>query len=184
MRPVAPRSRAQDLAALVPLAALAVLAVLARAEVPRGRILEGRVVRVFDGDTLEVLVGRGPVRVRVAGIDTPERGQPWAERSRRALARRVLRKPVRINEVDVDRYGRTVGEVYADGVCVGCELVREGHAWVYRRFSQDPVLLRLEAEAREQRRGLWSLPEAQRVPPWQWREQRRPAPRPESAGTP
>ena len=77
--------------------------------------------------------------------------------------------PRGVNEVAVDRYGRTVGEVYADDVCVGCELVRDGHAWVYRQFSDDPVLLELEAEAREARRGLWSLPESERMPPWEWR---------------
>jgi endonuclease YncB( thermonuclease family) len=130
---------------------------------------DARVVAVLDGDTIEVLVGRERRRIRLAGIDTPERGQPWAERSKQALSRRVFGREVRINAVDTDRYGRTVGEVYADDVCVGCELVREGHAWVYRRFSDDAVLLALEEEARAARRGLWALPEAQRVPPWQWR---------------
>jgi endonuclease YncB( thermonuclease family) len=137
-----------------------------------GRFLEGRVVKVFDGDTIEILVDGRPRRIRLAGIDTPERGQPWAERAKQALAGRVFGKEVRVNEVAIDRYGRTVGEVYADGVCVGCELVREGHAWVYRHFSHDPVLLELEAEARAGRRGLWQLPEAQRVPPWEWRHLR------------
>lgn len=148
------------------------------------RILEGRVVAVFDGDTIEILVGKERVRVRLAGIDTPERGQSWATRAKQALSDRVHRKWVRVNEVAVDRYGRTVGEVYADDVCVGCELVRGGHAWVYRHFSDDPVLLELEAEAREARRGLWGLPESERVPPWEWRHRgaktRRPAPRPEA----
>ena len=73
-------------------------------------------VRIFDGDTLEVLVGSRTDRVRLAGIDTPERGQPWAERSKQALAGRVFGKEVRINRVATDRYGRTVGEVYADDV--------------------------------------------------------------------
>ena len=71
--------------------------------------------------------------------------------------------------------GDLVGEVYADGVCVGCELLREGHVWVYRHFTQDPVLLALEAEARAARRGLWALPEAERVPPWEWRRRQRSA---------
>jgi hypothetical protein len=66
-----------------------------------------------------------------------------------------------------------VGEVYADDVCVGCELLREGHVWVFRRYSDEPVLLGLEAEARAARRGLWSLPEAERIPPWDWRERQR-----------
>jgi hypothetical protein len=116
-----------------------------------------------------VLVGSEPRRVRLFGIDTPERGQPWADKARQALARRVFGKQVRVNDVATDRYGRTVGEVYADNVCVGCELVRDGNAWVYRKYTDDPILYELEAEARAARRGLWSLPEAQRVPPWQWR---------------
>jgi endonuclease YncB( thermonuclease family) len=145
------------------------LLVLASADPADAEFFEGRVVRVFDGDTIEVLVGRQPRRVRLSGIDTPERGQPWAERAKQALARRVLRKEVRVNDVGTDRYGRTLGEVYADNVCVGCELVREGNAWVYRRYTNDEVLYELEAEARAAHRGLWSLPEAQRVPPWEWR---------------
>ncbi len=134
---------------------------------------EGRVVKVLDGDTIEVLVESRTERIRLSDIDTPERGQPWAERSKQALAARVFGREVRVNRVATDRYGRTVGEVYADNVCVGCELVREGHAWVYRGFSDDPVLLDLEAEARAAGRGLWSLPEAERQPPWEWRRQRR-----------
>jgi endonuclease YncB( thermonuclease family) len=155
-----------------PLALALLFAAPSRAE----PFLEGRVVRVFDGDTIELLLlGDELRRVRLAGIDTPERGQPWANRAKQALSARVGGKQVRVNEVAIDRYGRTVGEVYADDVCVGCELVREGHAWVYRRFSDDPVLLRLEAEAREAGRGLWGLPEAERSPPWEWRETERSA---------
>lgn len=135
--------------------------------------LEGRVVAVFDGDTLEVLVDGAPRRVRIAGIDTPERGQPWAERAKQALSARVFGKQVKVNEIAEDRYGRTVGEVYADDVCVGCELVRAGHAWVYRGFTDDRVLFDLEAQARAAGRGLWGLPESQRTPPWEWRENRR-----------
>ena len=151
--------------ALLPLALLA----LAVATPAAAEFFEGRVVTVFDGDTIEVLVGHEQRRVRLSGIDTPERGQPWADKARQALARRVFGKQVRVNDVGTDRYGRTVGEVYADNVCVGCELVREGNAWVYRKYTDDPVLYELEAQARAARRGLWSLPEAQRVPPWEWR---------------
>jgi endonuclease YncB( thermonuclease family) len=150
------------------LAAFAAALLLAQAAAAQ-RILEGRVVRVFDGDTIEVLIEGETVRVRLAGIDTPERGQPWATQAKKALSGRVFGKEVRVNEVATDRYGRTVGEVYADNVCVGCELVRDGHAWVYRHYSDDPVLIELEAQARAAERGLWSLPESERVPPWEWR---------------
>jgi endonuclease YncB( thermonuclease family) len=145
------------------------LSLLASVALAAGRVLEGRVTRVIDGDTIEVLVEKDPVRVRIAGIDTPERGQPWASRSKQALSERVFGKEVRVIEVTVDVYGRTIGEVYADNVCVGCGLVRDGNAWVYRRFTDDAVLFQLEDEAREARRGLWGLPETERVPPWEWR---------------
>jgi endonuclease YncB( thermonuclease family) len=146
------------------------LASAASAEV----FFDARVSAVFDGDTIEVVreLGGGETKrekIRLAGIDAPERGQPWSRRAKRALSERVLGKPVRVNAVSTDRWGRTVGEVYADDVCVGCELLREGHVWVYRRYTQDAVLLGLEAEARAARRGLWSLPAAQQVPPWEWR---------------
>jgi endonuclease YncB( thermonuclease family) len=155
--------------ARVAAALAALLLVAARSSV----WLEGRVVAVFDGDTFELLVDGDTRRIRVFGIDTPERGQPWAERSKQALSARIFGKEVRVNEVTVDRYGRTVGEVYADDVCVGCELVREGHAWVYRRFTKDEVLIQLEDEARAARRGLWSLPESEQTPPWEWRRRHR-----------
>jgi endonuclease YncB( thermonuclease family) len=137
------------------------------------RWLDASVVRTIDGDTLEVRSDGETLRIRLSGIDTPERGQPWYRRSKQALADRVAGREVRINAITTDRYGRTIGEVYADDVCVGCELLREGHAWVYRRYSTDPILLEIEAEARRARRGLWGLPESERVAPWEWRQRQR-----------
>jgi endonuclease YncB( thermonuclease family) len=167
------------------LAAALLLACAAPASGAGSGVLEGRVVGVVDGDTLDVLVGGAPLRVRVAGIDTPERDQPYASRARQALARRVFQKEVRIIAVATDRFGRTVGEVYADDACVGCELVREGFAWAYRGAGRDPVLLELEQEARAAGRGIWSLPAGQRIPPWEWRAgetaPRAPGPEPELA---
>lgn len=174
--PLAPRAAALAAAAVLLAAVLATRADERRPEV----YFDARVVRVFDGDTVEVVREPGPeggrterLRIRLHGIDAPERGQPWNRRAREALAARTLGKTVRINAVETDRYGRTVGEMYADDVCVGCELVREGHVWVYRRFTDDRVLLALEADARAARRGLWSLPESERIPPWEWRARER-----------
>jgi endonuclease YncB( thermonuclease family) len=135
-----------------------------------GADLTGRVVAIGDGNTLTLLTPRREqVRIRLADIDTPERGQPYADRARQALSDLAFGKAVRVAVRDTDRYGRTVGRVYAGAQDVNAEMVRRGAAWVYRRYSDDPALLRLEQSARTERRGLWALPEAQRVPPWEWR---------------
>src|SRR5689334_3036099 len=132
--------------------------------------LTGRVVGIADGNTLTVLEdARRQTKVRLAEIDTPESGQPYGSRARQALSDLAFGKSVRVVVQDTDRYGRTVGRVYVGPLDVNAEMVRQGAAWVYRRYSHDASLLQLEQEAREARRGLWALPEAQRMPPWEWR---------------
>jgi endonuclease YncB( thermonuclease family) len=126
------------------------------------------VTRVRDGDTIEVRRTGETIRVRVFGIDCPEHGQPWSSRARQRTADLVGNRDVTIRVKDHDRYGRTVGEVIlADGRSLGVELVREGLAWDYHFYSKDPVLARLEAEARAARRGLWADPHP--VAPWDFR---------------
>jgi endonuclease YncB( thermonuclease family) len=132
--------------------------------------LTGRVVGITDGDTLTLLTDRREqVRVRLAEIDTPERSQPYGNRARQTLSDLAFGKGVRIAVRDMDRYGRTVGRVFSGSQDINAEMVRRGAAWVHRRYSDDPNLLRLEQAARAEKRGLWGLPEAQRVPPWEWR---------------
>ena len=67
-------------------------------------------------------------------------------------------------------YGRTVGRVYVGGVDVNAEMVKQGAAWVYRKYAQDQALFRLEEQAKAAKRGLWGLPETERGPPWDWRK--------------
>lgn len=132
--------------------------------------LRGRVVGITDGDTLTLLSARREeIRIRLSDIDTPERRQPYGDRARQSLADLAFGRDARIEVRETDRYGRTVGRVFIGTMDVNAELVRRGSAWVFRRYSNDPALLRLEDDARSARRGLWALPEAQRVPPWEWR---------------
>ncbi|HWL69449.1 MAG TPA: thermonuclease family protein [Geminicoccus sp.] len=136
--------------------------------------LRGLVVGVHDGDTLTLLTPeKQQVKVRLAEIDTPESRQPYGTRARQALADLAFRQQVRVVVVDTDRYGRTVGRVFVGATDVNAALVRQGAAWVYRQYAHDPALRVLEQAARNDRRGLWALPEAERVPPWEWRRQRR-----------
>jgi endonuclease YncB( thermonuclease family) len=150
------------------------------------RILDGRVVGITDGDTLTLLVDREQVRVRLAQIDAPEIGQPYGKKAKAELSALAYRKLARVEVVDIDRYGRTVGEVFADGIDVNREMVREGHAWAYTRYSHTTEIIELEASARAATKGLWALPESQREPPWLWRhapEAPRPEPGPLTCGT-
>jgi endonuclease YncB( thermonuclease family) len=139
---------------------------------PRGSRLHGTVVKVHDGDSMDVRIGGAVVGVRTFGVDSPERGQPWSARAKAFTSGLIGNQPVTIVVHDVDRYHRVVGDVVlADGRSLGRELLQAGLAWCYRRYAHDPELVRLEDEARAARRGLWSEPHP--VPPWQFRRAER-----------
>jgi len=128
----------------------------------------GKVVRVVDGDSITVLREREPVQVRLVDIDAPERAQPFGTRSKQSLENLVRGQDVRVVERGKDRYQRTLGRVYRGNLDVNAEQVRQGMAWVNRQFAKDATLNSMEAEAREQKRGLWRDPKP--VPPWEWRK--------------
>jgi micrococcal nuclease len=129
---------------------------------------QGRVVKVLDGDTIEVLRDGKAERVRLHGIDTPEAGQPFGTKAKQFVLELMAQETVTVKVMDTDRYGRTVGEVILpDGTSLNRELVRTGHAWWYRQYSKDTSLGDLESEARASMKGLWSDPNP--TPPWEWR---------------
>lgn len=154
--------------------------VQARSTSPEG--FSGQVVAVLDGDTLEV-IQRDPAgsrqvmrhRIRLAEIDAPEKGQPYGRRAKQALAVLVSGSPVRVVPVDTDRYGRMVAHIYAGEaveVWVNVEMVRQGAAWVYPDYAKTLAIRLAEIAARKEGAGLWALPEAERIPPWEWRKAR------------
>jgi endonuclease YncB( thermonuclease family) len=132
-----------------------------------GETLQGRVVKIADGDTLTLLVDRTEHRIRLSEIDTPERGQDWSRRARQALSEKVGGEHVLVVVETVDRYGRSVGKIWLDGRDINREMVSEGYAWVYRKYLRDRTLLEDEAGARNAAYGLWADPDP--VPPWEWR---------------
>jgi endonuclease YncB( thermonuclease family) len=132
-----------------------------------------KVVGIADGDTITVLRNREPVRVRLNGIDAPEKAQPFATRAKEFTSSLAFGKVVTARVKDRDRYGRLVADVILpDGRNLNHELVRAGFAWWFRRYApNDRALADLEAEAREAKRGLWADPKP--VPPWEWRATKR-----------
>jgi len=131
--------------------------------------LRGTVVAVQDGDSLTLRADQASLSIRLAEIDAPERDQPWASDAKQALSEKVLGAQVTLEVIDTDSYGRLVARVRRGDRDINRELVREGHAWVYRQYLRDETLLAVEAAAREERAGLWALPAAERTPPWEWR---------------
>ena len=103
--------------------------------------LEGTVVKISDGDTLTLLTSSNQqVKVRLAGIDTPENKQPFGNKAKQALAKLAFQKQALVEVETKDRYGRTVGIVFVNGQNVNAELVRLGMAWVYRKYTEDKAL--------------------------------------------
>jgi micrococcal nuclease len=131
-----------------------------------------KVVGVLDGDTIEVLHNTHPERVRLSGIDCPEKGQSYGQKAKHAASDLVFGKDVTIQTHGNDKYTRTLADVLlSDGTNVNQELVKEGWCWWYRKYAPgDTVLEGLETEAREARKGLWADPRP--VPPWEWRKRK------------
>lgn len=133
----------------------------AAATPPAARSVQGVVTRVTDGDSLWIAPpAQREVEVRLRDIDAPEICQIWGQEARLALAERVLGKTVVLRVGGRDPHGRTLGEVWVEGVNVGVTMVEEGHAWSIRtRWDRGP-LVGQERMASALRRGLHSLPGA------------------------
>ena len=131
-----------------------------------------KVVGISDGDTVTLLrqdgAGAAQIKARLTEIDAPERQQPWGARSRQALASKVFGQTVLVASSGRDRYGRLLARLHLGQRDINREMVREGHAWVYRRYATENWLPD-EAFARNAKQGLWSLGADRAVPPWQWR---------------
>ena len=175
------------------LRSLLVLSVLL-VSVAHADTLTGRVVGVADGDTITVLdADRQQHKIRLGGIDAPEKAQPFGERSKQSLSRMVFGKEVRVEWDKRDKYKRIVGKVWVQPAdCPTCPMTLDaGHAqitvglaWWYRKYAreqapQDRGAYEFsEQEARAKRVGLWSEPDP--VPPWEWRRSSRRTQQPKS----
>lgn len=134
----------------------------------------GLVVKISDGDTIQVMLNGKAEKIRLAGIDTPEKKQPFGQAASRYNRSLSAQKIVTVRVETTDRYGRLVGEVFLpDGRSLNRELVRAGYAWWFRKYSDDQTIGELEDEARQARRGLWIDPNP--VAPWEWRKERKKA---------
>lgn len=141
-------------------------------------IISGRVVGVSDGDTITILDNSNTqYKIRLAGIDAPEKKQPFGNVSKQSLSDLVYGKQVEIDWQKQDRYGRTVGKVLVGGINANLEQVKRGLAWFYKKYQNELVLedrldyLHAEESAEKSRVGLWIDKEP--IAPWDFRKSRR-----------
>jgi endonuclease YncB( thermonuclease family) len=117
--------------------------------------ISGRVVSITDGDTIKVLTPeKKQIKVRLASIDAPEKGQSYGNKAKQVLSDKIFGKQVSVEKVTTDRYKRLVGKVYLGDRDINAEMVEDGFAWVYRKYSNDPHLIELEKQAQDRGRGL------------------------------
>lgn len=120
--------------------------------------LNCKVIKISDGDTIRCLDNTNTQhRIRFAGIDAPESKQAFGQKSKQTLANLIFQKPVQIDIVGNDRYGRKLGIVYLNGTDINRRMVETGYAWSYKRYPQKDYT-QIEMNARKQKLGLWQDP--------------------------
>ncbi|OGQ95518.1 MAG: hypothetical protein A2521_07605 [Deltaproteobacteria bacterium RIFOXYD12_FULL_57_12] len=133
------------------------------------------VVDVADGDTITVLHNNRRIRIRLYGIDCPERDQAYGQNARQYMAGLAAGKTVEIDPLDTDDYGRTVALVSLGSLCLNEQMIKAGYAWVPRHHCRQPPRCAawrdLAHRARTNTIGLWH--DANPVPPWAWRNSHR-----------
>ena len=125
-----------------------------------------KVVSVHDGDTITVLSGKEQTKVRLYGIDAPEKKQDYGQRSKQFLASLIAGQMVEVEPKGKDRYKRTLGIIHFKGQDINAQMVLNGYAWAYVKYSR--IYVNQERLARENKRGLWQSSDP--TPPWVWRK--------------
>ena len=136
--------------------------------------ITGKVVGVSDGDTITVLdASKTQFKIRLEGIDAPEKAQPFGQKSKEHLSDLVFGKQVVVESNKTDKYGRTVGKVLINGKDANLEQLRSGFAWHYKEYQKEQsasdrvAYANAETNAQNSKSGLWRDPKP--MPPWDWR---------------
>ncbi|HPS38687.1 MAG TPA: thermonuclease family protein, partial [Candidatus Cloacimonadota bacterium] len=130
------------------------------------------VIAVKDGDTIHVLVNRSTYKIRLDGIDCPEKDQAFGAKARQFTSAMVFGKTVRVALIGKDQYQRWLGKVYTlGGTSLNEALLSNGLAWHYKHYNSEKRLAKLESNARSKRIGIWS--QKNPIPPWDFRKAKR-----------
>ena len=127
-------------------------------------------IRVVDGDTIRAEAKGKEIKIRLVEIDAPEINQPFGTQSKNYLKRLLNEKDVTLIAQGEDRYGRTLGAIYANGESANALMIKSGFAWVYDRYVKDSSLYKYQDQAKAENLGLWQAKDP--IAPWVWRKQK------------
>jgi micrococcal nuclease len=152
------------------------LVLFAQAAIGAGPLTPGLVVAISDGDTITLLTeDKRQLKIRLVGIDTPEKKQAFGTKARDHLASRIFKHDVEVDLRKQDQYGRHLGVIYMNGTDINQSMIQEGYAWFYKHYAKEQPkeealrYAKAEADARSKQRGLWADPNP--VPPWEFRKE-------------
>jgi endonuclease YncB( thermonuclease family) len=130
--------------------------------------------KVIDGDTYHINSNGEKIKIRMEGIDAPEKGMPYYKESKEFLKRLCLGKKIKLIQSSKDSYGRIIAKTYLDDDTeLGQEMLKNGMAWHFKKYSQDTLLSRLEIEAQNNHLGLWK--DSNPIAPWDYRKKQKKA---------
>lgn len=134
--------------------------------------ISGTVIKITDGDTITVLdSNKKQYKIRMNGIDAPERRQAYGTKSKDALGKFIFKKEVLIKWDHRDKYKRIIGDVYLKNEYINLKMVEDGWAWHFKRYSKSQKMAKAEKEARKKKKGLWADSKEQ-IPPWDFRKKK------------
>lgn len=132
----------------------------------------GKVVKVSDGDTVTILTSdKTQHKIRLNDIDAPEKKQAFGNKSKDNLAKYIAGKTVTVQYQKKDKYKRILGTIYYNNKDINLQQVKDGYAWVYKKYSNNQTYYKEETKAKESKKGLWI--EKNRIAPWEFRKQKR-----------
>ena len=129
--------------------------------------MSGKVIKIVDGDTYDLLLKNNTtIRIRMAGIDAPEKGMPFYKVAKDYLGKLCFGKQIHLEIIEKDRYGRYIAYSFLENRTeLSHEMIKGGMAWHFKKYSSDAVLSSLEIAARKSKLGLWA--DENPMPPWE-----------------
>ena len=134
--------------------------------------LKGKIIHISDGDTVHLLTSKNEkIKIRLNDIDAPEAKQAFGNKSKENIKKFIYQKDVIVEYKKKDQYKRVLGTIYYQNRDINLQQVKDGYAWVYKKYSKNPTYFKAEQEARSKKIGLWS--DRNPIEPWVFRKNKK-----------